>query len=48
MIISASSTVIGGGVNVVGRSLDTVISITAQDILNIEPTFTPPTHTPGA
>ena len=42
MIISASSTVIGGGDSVVGSSLDTVISITAQDILNIEPTFTPP------
>lgn len=29
-----------------GNSLDTIISITANDIFNIEPTFTPPT--PGA
>ena len=40
MIISASSDVSGAD----GSSLDTVISITANDILNVEPTFT----TPGA
>lgn len=44
MIISASSNIIDEKNQVLGSSLDTVISITAQDILNIEPTFT----TPGA
>ena len=44
MVISASSNFLHGQSHIVGSSLDTVISITAQDILNIEPTFT----TPGA
>lgn len=44
MIISASSNVITGPGEIAGSSLDTIISITSQDILNIEPTFT----TPGA
>lgn len=48
MIISASSNVIKGLGGYVGSSLDTVISITAQDILNIEPTFAKPGTTPGA
>lgn len=38
MVISASTAQISTD----GSSLDTVISITAQDILNIEPTFTEP------
>ena len=42
MIISASSNVITEQREPVGSSLDTVISITAQDILNIEPTFSQP------
>lgn len=44
MIISASSSSNAGSNEILGSSLDTVISITAQDILNIEPTFV----TPGA
>ena len=44
LIISASSNAIIEENSVVGSSLDTVISITANDILNVEPTFT----TPGA
>lgn len=44
MIIAASSNANTGTNEIVGSSLDTVISITAQDILNIEPTFS----TPGA
>lgn len=44
IIISASNFVVEEENSVVGGSLDTVISITANDILNIEPTFT----TPGA
>ena len=44
MIISASSNVVSGQNQILGSSLDTVISLTAQDVLNIEPTFT----TPGA
>ena len=44
LIISASSNVTAGTNEVLGSSIDTVISITANDILNIEPTFT----TPGA
>lgn len=42
MIISASSSVNVEENSVVGSSIDTVISITAQDILNIEPTFNAP------
>lgn len=40
LIISASSNI--GQNKILGSSLDTVISITAQDILNIEPTFNKP------
>lgn len=42
MIISASHIAPKGENNVVGTSLDTVISITANDILNVEPTFNAP------
>lgn len=42
LIISASSNVVIGENSVVGSSLDTVISITAQDILNVEPVFNEP------
>ena len=43
MIISASSNLITTEQNkILGSSLDTVISITANDILNIEPTFNKP------
>ena len=44
MIISARSNIAAamGKDDIVGSSLDTVISITAQDVLNIEPTFTTP------
>lgn len=42
LIISASSDVVIGENSVVGSSLDTVISITAQDILNVEPVFNEP------
>ena len=42
MIISASSLVKEGENSAVGSSLDTIISITAQDILNVEPTFNQP------
>ena len=47
MIISASSNIVGGN-SVAGSSLDTIISITAQDILNVKPTLTTPDSTPGA
>lgn len=42
MIISASSNATDGTNEILGSSLDTIISITANDILNIEPTFTAP------
>ena len=42
MIISAGHNVITEQNGIFGSSLDTVISITANDILNIEPTFTEP------
>ena len=42
LIISASSNVVIGDNGFIGSSLDTVISITANDILNIEPTFNEP------
>ena len=44
MIISASNRTINEQSQNVGSSLDTVISITANDVLDIEPTF----NTPGA
>ena len=44
MIISASNRIINEQSQIVGSSLDTVISITANDVLDIEPTF----NTPGA
>ena len=44
MIISASNNIINEQSQIVGSSLDTVISITANDVLDIEPTF----NTPGA
>ena len=44
MIISANSNVPTRTDEILGSSLDTVISITANDVLDIEPTFT----TPGA
>ena len=42
MIISASSNVVTEQNEIIGGSLDTIISITANDILNFEPTFTAP------
>ena len=42
LIISASSIANRGESGIVSSSLDTVISVTAQDILNIEPTFNAP------
>ena len=39
LVISASSNATAGTGEILGSSLDTVISITAQDILNIEPAF---------
>lgn len=42
LIISASSNATAGTGGVLGSSLDTIISITAQDILNVEPTFNAP------
>lgn len=48
LIVSAKSSTTTGTDEILGSSLDTVISMTAQDVLNIEPTFTTPTPEPGA